>query len=195
MFTGEIHYGAVEEALLAAATGQMAKRYGAMTMVGGFGAGLGGETPGIHSNPAELFFTSATNVAATDFASGIGGLDQAKGASLEQIVIDCDLWEQVREIRKEVAIDDAHFALDLVRKVGPGGNFLHEPHTARNLRRELFMPSKEKAEVFGRYVRGRAEIVREARRRVREILANHRPEPIEPEVRKSMGEVLRKHGG
>lgn len=195
MFTGEIHYGAVEEALLAAATGQMAKRYGAMTMVGGFGAGLGGETPGIHSNPAELFFTSATSAAATDFASGIGGLDQAKGASLEQIVIDCDLWEQVREIRKEVAIDDAHFALDLVRKVGPGGTFLHEPHTARNLRKELFMPSKEKAEVFGRYARGRAEIVREARRRVREILASHRPEPIEPEVKKSMDAVLRKHGG
>lgn len=195
MLTGEIHYGAVEEALLSAAAGQMAKRYGAMTMVGGFGAGLGGETPGIHSTPAELFFTGATNAAATDFASGIGGLDQAKGASLEQIVIDCDLWEQVREIRREIVIDDDHFALDLVRKVGPGGNFLHQPHTARNLRRELFMPPKEKAEVFGLYARGGEEVVSEARRRVKEILASHRPEPIEPKARKAMEDVLSKHGG
>jgi trimethylamine--corrinoid protein Co-methyltransferase len=196
MFTGEIHYGAVEEALLAAASGQMAKRYGATTMVGGFGVGLGGESPGICCNPAELFFMSATNAALTDFASGIGGLDQAKGASLEQIVIDCDLWEQVREIRKEVALDDARFVLDLVRKVGPGGNFLHEPHTARNLRKELFMPPKEKSDVFGRYALGKgcAEMVREARNRVKKILADHEPEPIDPDVKKQMDAVLRKYG-
>ncbi len=196
MFTGEIHYGAVEEALLAAASGPMAKRYGATTMVGGFGVGLGGESPGICCNPAELFFTSVTNAALTDFASGIGGLDQAKGASLEQIVIDCDLWEQVREIRKEVALDDARFVLDLVRKVGPGGNFLHEPHTARNLRKELFMPPKEKSDVFSRYAldKGCAEMVREARKRVKDILESHEPEPIDPDVKKQMDAVLRKYG-
>lgn len=193
MLTGEIHYGAVEEALLAAAAAQMAKRYGATTMVGGFGAGLGGETPGIHSNPAELFYTCATNAAATDFASGIGGLDQAKGASLEQIVIDCDIWEHVREIRREIAIDEAHFALDLVRKVGPGGNFLHEVHTARNLRTELFMPPKEKADVLAKYVSGQGDIVREARMRVKKILATHRPEPIEKDVKGQMDAVLKKY--
>jgi len=195
MFTGQIHYGAVEEALLAAASGQMAKRYGAIAMVGGFGAGLRGESPGIYSTPAELFFTSTTNATLTDFASGIGGLDQAKGASLEQVVIDCDIWEQVREIRREISLDDAHFALDLIRKVGPGGNFLHELHTARNLRKELFMPSKEKTAVFDTYMlgRGSAEVVREARRRVKEILSSHEPEPIDPEAKKKMDTILKKH--
>ncbi len=193
MFTGEIHYGAVEEALLAAASGQMAKRYGATTMVGGFGVGLGGETPGMHVNPAELFFTCATNAALTDFASGIGGLDQAKGASLEQIVIDCDLWEQIREIRKEVALDDARFVLDLVRKVGPGGNFLHEPHTARNLRKELFMPPKEKADLFAKYLISGRDVVQEARERVRSTLASHVPEPLDPDVRMAMDAVLNRH--
>jgi len=194
MFTGEIHYGAVEEALLAAASGQMAKRYGATTMVGGVGVGLGGESPGVDVNPAELFFTCATNAALTDFASGIGGLDQAKGASLEQIVIDCDLWEQVREIRKEVAFDDSRFVLDLVRKVGPGGNFLHEPHTARNLRKELFMPPKEKADLFAKYVLSKADVVQEAKRKVKGILASHEPEPIDPDTKKQMDALLGKHG-
>lgn len=195
MFTGEIHYGAVEEILLAAASGQMAKRYGAVAMVGGFGAGMGGESPGIHSNPAELFVTCATNAAATDFASGIGGLDQAKGASLEQIVIDCDIWEQIREIRRDIAFDDAHFVIDLIRKVGPGGNFLHELHTARNLRKELYMPSKEKTEAFGKYMlsKGMTEIVPGARKRVREILVSHEPEPIDADVKKQMDSVLRKY--
>lgn len=195
MFTGEIHYGAVEETLLAAASSQMAKRYGATTMTGGFGAGLGGEVPGVYVDPAELVFTSMTNAVMTDFASGIGGLDQAKGASLEQIVIDCDLWEQIREIRREVVIDNEHFTMDLIRKVGPGGNFLHEPHTARNLRKELFMPPKSKAEVFGNYMldKGRKDIVLAARKRVKHILANHRPEPIGGDERKKMDAILSKH--
>lgn len=195
MFTGEIHYGAVEEIILAAASAQMAKSYGAMTMTGGFGAGLGGEVPGIFADPAELVFTSMTNAVMTDFASGIGGLDQAKGASLEQIVIDCDIWEQVREVRREVKIDEEHFAIDLIQKVGPGGNFLHELHTARNLRKDLFMPPKEKAELFARYRldKGRRDIVKEAKARVREVLANHRPEPIGKDERKKMDAVLAKH--
>ncbi|MBN1676940.1 MAG: trimethylamine methyltransferase family protein [Candidatus Thermoplasmatota archaeon] len=195
MFTGEIHYGAIEEALLAAASGQMAKRYGVVAMVGGFGAGLDGKSPGIHCDPAELFVTSATNAAATDFASGIGGLDQAKGASLEQIVIDCDIWEHIREIRRDISFDDLHFAVDLIRQVGPGGNFLHELHTARNFRKELFMPSKEKTEAFRKYMlsEGATGIVQDARMRVKEILASHEPEPIDPDAKRRMDLVLRKH--
>ncbi|MGQ9587750.1 MAG: trimethylamine methyltransferase family protein, partial [Thermoplasmata archaeon] len=79
MKTGEIHYGSSEEAIMAAAAGQMARHYGAATMVGSFGVGIGGQGPGIPSDPAELVFTSATCMSTTDFASGIGGLDQAKG--------------------------------------------------------------------------------------------------------------------
>lgn len=195
MFTGEIHYGALEEILLAAASGQMAKHYGATAMVGGFGLGLGGEVPGIYIDPAEMVFTSITSMALTDFASGIGGLDQAKGASLEQVIIDCDIWEQVREFRKDVALDDPKFVLDLVRKVGPGGNFLKEAHTARNLRKELFMPPQERAQVYAGYQlnRDRKQMVRQAEKRVREILATHVPEPLDSDTKKKIDSILKKH--
>ena len=197
MLTGEIHYGALEEILLAAASGQMAKRYGAIAMVGGFSLGLGGEIPGIYIDPSELVFGSMTSMALTDFASGIGGLDQAKGAALEQVVIDCDVWEQVRELRKEVAFDDSRFVLDLIRKVGPGGNFLKEAHTARNMRKELLMPSKEKANILSQYQlnKGRKQMVEEAKRRVNKILSSHVPEPIDPGSKREMDAIVKKYGG
>ncbi len=195
MFTGEIHYGALEEILLASASAQMAKHYGAASMVGGFGLGLGAEMPGIFIDPAELVFTSITSMTLTDFASGIGGLDQAKGASLEQVVIDCDVWEQVREYRKDVAFDDAHFVLDLVRKVGPGGNFLKEPHTARNLRKELLVPSQDKTATYSNYKldKGNKQMVADAKRRIKHILATHVPEPIDDDAQNKMKAILRKH--
>lgn len=184
MRTGEIKYGAIEEAALAAAAGQMAKRYGAPSMVGGFGVGLYGTEPGISSSAAEIAFSAMTNLALTDFASGIGGLDQAKGAALEQVVIDADVWESIREIRRDVSFDDEHFMTELIEEVGPGGTFLKSPHTVRNMRKELFVPSPEKAALFDLYrsTGDQKAIVEQARQRARKILEEHKPEPLEQEV-------------
>ncbi len=194
MMTGEIHYGAVEELLLAAASAQMARHYGVPSMVGGLSLGIAGGSPGMSANPSELVFGAATSMTLTDFASGIGGLDQAKGASLEQVVIDCDAWETLREMRRDVVMDDAHFAIDLVRSVGPGGSFLRNPHTARNLRKELFMPSKERAALYGAYRLGTGwkEVVMSARERVTKILSSHVPDPLDADTVARMNAVLRR---
>ncbi len=195
MMTGEIHYGALEEILLAAAAAQMADHYGAASMVGGFGLGLGGETPGIHMDPVELVFTSSTSLTGTDFASGIGGLDQAKGASLEQVVMDCDLWEYAKEMRKQVPMDDAHFVLDLVRSVGPGGTFLKELHTAKNMKKELLIHSPEKARNIALYQlnRDRKEALHSARERVDRILASHHPEQVDSDTKSKIDKILARY--
>ena len=192
MRTGEIKYGAVEEVILAAAAGQMAKHYGAPSMVSGFGVGLYGNSPGMSSSAAEIAFTAMTNLAQTDFASGIGGLDQAKGASLEQVVIDADIWESIRDIRREVVFDDDHFLVDLIEEVGPGGNFLRSPHTVRNMRKELFVPSPDKSTLFDLYrsVSDQKTVVEQAKQRVKRILAEHRPEPLDSDVDKTIGAVM-----
>jgi len=195
MMTGEIHYGAVEELLLGSAVAQMARRYGAVSMVGGFGVGLSGESPGIHLDPSELLFTAMTTAAQTDFGSGIGGLDGAKGASLEQVIIDCDLWEAAREARKVVSFEEPRFALDLIRSVGPGGTFVGQPHTLKNMRTELFLPSPEKARILAGYRlnRDRREIVKRAEERVKEILASHVPQPVDPAVKAEVDRILERH--
>ena len=195
MKTGEIHYGAREEALIAAAVGQMAKHYGAPTMVGSFGVGLHGDGPGISVDPSELVFSAMTNLSLTDFSSGLGGLDQAKGASLEQIVIDSDIWESVREVRSEVSFDEEHFAADLISSVGPGGSFLSVPHTVKNMRKELFLPDRERAALFGSYrlLNDQREMVRKARERAKKILATHRAEPIDKDVAGRMDGIVARH--
>lgn len=195
MKTGEIHYGAREEALIAAAVGQMAKHYGAPTMVGSFGVGLHGDRPGITVDPSELVFSAMTNMSLTDFSSGLGGLDQAKGASLEQVVIDSDIWESIREVRSDVKFDAEHFANELVASVGPGGSFLGVPHTVRNMRKELFLPEKDKAAVFESYrlANDQREMVRRAKDRVKHILATHRAEPIDAEIALKMDGIVDRH--
>jgi len=194
MMTGEIHYGAPEEVLLASASAQMAHHYRVPSMVGGFCLGIAGDTPGINIDPAELMFDAMTSMTMTDFASGIGGLDQAKGASLEQVIIDSEVWEMVREMRKEVWIDDAHFLIDLIRSVGPGGSFLKEPHTAKNLRKELFMPTKEKADVYAKYRLGTdwRDAVKRAREKAKAILSSHVPDQADADVISQVHRILQR---
>lgn len=195
MMTGEIHYGALEEILLSAAAAQMSHHYGVTSMVGGFNLAIAGENPGMNLDPAEFMFTAMTSLTGTDWASGIGGLDQAKGAALEQIVMDCDIWEMVKQTRKLVPMDDVHFALDLIKKVGPGGSYLKELHTSKNLRKELFMPSKEKADLYATYNLSRnwKETLSNARARAKKILETHVPEPVDKEVKAEVDRILRKY--
>ncbi|HEX9908930.1 MAG TPA: trimethylamine methyltransferase family protein [Thermoplasmata archaeon] len=195
MMTGEIHYGALEEMLLSSAAAQMAKHYGAPSMVGGFGTGLAGEYPGISADPAELFYATSTCLTSTDFASGIGGLDQAKGASLEQIVIDCDLWEMLREMRKKVSLDSDRFVTDLIKSVGPGGTYLKSPHTMKNMRKELFLPSQEKMKLYQQYRldSDQKKLVSAAKERAKEILASHRPEPLGSDTKRKVDAILKRY--
>lgn len=195
MKTGEIHYGAREEVLIAAAVGQMAKRYGAPTMVGSFGVGLHGDMPGINVDPSELIFSAMTNMSLTDFSSGLGGLDQAKGASLEQVIIDSDIWESIRDIRSDVKFDSEHFVSDLIASVGPGGNFLATPHTIKNMRKELFLPDKDRAAVFESYrlTNDQRGMLASAKERVRKILATHRPEPIDAGTASKLDDIVARH--
>lgn len=197
MRTGEIHYGSIEEAFLSIAGAQMAKRYGTPSMVGGFGVGLANDSPGINCDPSELIVSGITTLVGTDFASGIGGLDQAKGASLEQIIIDCDLWDTVKQLRKEVVLSDEKFVMDLINEVGPGGTYLKVAHTARNLRRELYMPDAEKSELLTLYCldNDQKNIVLTARDRAKRILSEHVPEKIEPDAKKKIDRILERHKG
>jgi len=193
MKTGEIHYGSREEPLIAAAVGQMAKHYGATTMVGSFGVSLRGDQPGINADPSELMFGAMTNMSLTDLSSGLGGLDQAKGASIEQLVIDSDLWEFFRDIRKDISFDQDHFVNDLIASVGPGGNFLGVPHTVRNMRKELFIPGTEKAKVLESYILDgdKGQIVAQARTRAKDILANHKCEQIDSETTAKIESIVK----
>jgi trimethylamine--corrinoid protein Co-methyltransferase len=195
MRTGEIHYGAVEETILASAAGQMAKHYGAPSMVGGYSLGLSGKSPGINCDPGELLFTTMTTMANTDFGSGIGGLDQAKGAALEQIVIDSDIWAVVRQLGKEIPLSEDRFATDLIKEVGPGGTFLKNPHTLRNMRSELFIQNSKESELFShyRFDKDRSTVVLSARERVKKILSEHVPEKIDADAKRKIDKILDKH--
>ncbi|MEM4262613.1 MAG: trimethylamine methyltransferase family protein [Thermoplasmata archaeon] len=177
MVTGNIVYEAPEAPLIAAAAAQMAHRYNLPTFTGSWGAN--GEVPGVPLSFCELSAIALTMLTGTDMAAGSGGLEEAKGASLEQLVIDSYLWENYRAFLRKFEVSEKTIALDVVREVGHGNSFLTHPHTARNFKKELFFWDKEKSKFEA--TRSTA-MVPEAKKIASKILKEHKPEPIDPKI-------------
>jgi len=144
MMTGNISYECPEAPIISAGTAQMAKRYRLPCLTGGWGAGADDPDPGILSPFSEVESLTLCSMSGTDLSAGAGSIDVAKGVSLEQVVIDAYLWEDVRALMRKFTISEETFALDVVKQVGHGNSFLTNPHTARNFKKELFFRDKKK---------------------------------------------------
>jgi trimethylamine--corrinoid protein Co-methyltransferase len=142
MVTGNINFSAPECLMISAGAGQMARRYQRPCMVSDWGAGAKGQ--GIPSSCSELFGCMASTFGAGDLVPGVGSLDNAKGCSLAQMVIDSVIWDNFRAFARTFSITEETIALDVVREVGHGNSFLGHQHTARKFRDELFFWDDEK---------------------------------------------------
>ena len=109
--------------------------------------------------------------------AGICGADQA--GSLEWLVADDAMAGYLRRVRRGFEVHPETLAAEVIRNVGPGGNFLAEPHTVQHFRREFWQPDPTwtrgswEAWVQG----GRTTLGDRARQRARRLLADAPPPP------------------
>ena len=178
MRTGSINYMTVEQSLIAASLGQMARRYSLPSLVGDWGVNDTPD-PGVPHTFTETMGLCLSTMGNSDLVSGIGGLDAVKGASFDQAVIESALWESVRHFMKQYTVSKETIALDVVRKVGHGNTFITNPHTARNFKSELIFKDQKFAKWEATMSRA---MVPEARDIARRLLAEHKVPLIEKDA-------------
>jgi trimethylamine:corrinoid methyltransferase-like protein len=89
----------------------------------------------------ERTYLSVLNVLGkADIISGAGQLEAAATISLLQLVIDNDIIGILRKMLEGVKMDEESLASEIINRVGPGGNFLDQEHTARHCR-EFYTPA------------------------------------------------------
>lgn len=113
-------------------------------------------------------------------ASGIGTIGQVEGCltfSPLQLALDAEMVRYLRRMLAGFEITSETLALEQIRKVGPEGNFISEPHTASSFRKEFWLSELTECMSWDVYrsrpVRGMERLAEE---KVREILAR----PLEP---------------
>ena len=76
----------------------------------------------------------AAMVSGTDVIYGNGDLDNVLVLSLEQLIIDLDLVLAARRFVQGIIVDKERLAVEAIRRVGPGGHYLEDPHTMQFMR-------------------------------------------------------------
>jgi trimethylamine--corrinoid protein Co-methyltransferase len=136
----------------------------------------------------------ASALAGADMLVGLGGLDRDGVFSAEKLVMDCEVWRWIERLRRGIELDEARFAVDAVKRQGPGGTFLSDPHTLRFMRTELMIPQVTSFHSPGEPDRSQDELRSYSRKRVGEILASHKPPLLEGEAASRVKEVAKRWG-
>jgi trimethylamine---corrinoid protein Co-methyltransferase len=104
----------------------------------------------------------------------------------EQLILDDDLYQRARAYLQRMDVDDESLAMESIRNVGPGGHFLGQKHTRDHMRTSLVRGVTHQLNAQNKY-RDPHEYARE---RVRWILENHTPEPLEENKQAELARIL-----
>ena len=121
----------------------------------------------------------------------IGGLEGGLSFSLESAVMGDEIVGMVRRIMRGMPVDDETLALDTIRAVGPGGNFLETEHTFRHYKSEQWQPTLLCRSTYDSWFESGGKLMGErVKEKLAHIIESHRPEPLPDEVKAEMSRII-----
>lgn len=112
----------------------------------------------------------------------VGFTEAANSASLELIAATDEFLGMIDTILRGIEITPESLALDTMEQVGPGGSYFGETHTVRHFRQNWFPKLMSRGNYDRWTAAGGRSMGDKANQHVRQILREHEPEPLPPEV-------------
>lgn len=192
--SGRYSGGAIENGLLGVATTEMARFYGLPAEASGIGTDH--YVPGIQAGYERALNGLLPALAWPDILVGPGLLGGSMNLSLEQLLIDVEMFRMFRRAHRGIAGDEDRWLEAVIRRAGPGGNFLGERSTADGIRSgEWYISELGVHSTFESWeAAGRPALVEEARERVEHILATHQPLPLDEDVERELDHMQKRAG-
>ncbi|MEM0343228.1 MAG: trimethylamine methyltransferase family protein [Thermoplasmata archaeon] len=188
--SGSIDYGALETHLLRTGAGELGRHYGLPTMT----AGIGLEETSLMLGRVRdgLPYMILQGMVPSDLGSGIGGIDQAAGASYEQFLVDAWVWGTAKEAIRDFETDDDAISFETIREAAIDGNFLGKRHTLARFKKEFVAVRNPEAVFSGRSdSEPRGSLVKKAREEVRKLLASEHPIKVTKDEAHELDMILR----
>ncbi len=188
MRTGNTSTGP-ETGLLMAAAAELAHGYG-LPLVG-IGALSDSKVPDGQAAAEMACNILAAMLAGVDLVYDAGVLECGLTYSPEAVVLADEVAGMCKRFLQGLAVDEESLALDVVRAVGIGGQFLGHGHTLEHFRSELWNPTLMNRQSRERWQQAGGTGTRDrARARVAEILETHVVEPLPDDVTAAMAEII-----
>ena len=129
-------------------------------------------------------------MAGTNLIYGAGMLDSGLIFSYAQLVIDNDIFKMIRKMMQGMCVDAENLAVDIIKSVGPGGDFLMQEHTMKYMRTLPSAPNLiERNNRENWLASGGKGLAERAAERAAEILTNHTPAPLSVDARSALRKI------
>jgi trimethylamine--corrinoid protein Co-methyltransferase len=190
MRTGTAAFGAVEMGMMASAIVQLARRYRVCSDVYGLGTSA-------RQLDEQAGYEKAVNgllVALTgaDLVAAAGLLEDALTSSAEQLVIDNEILGMIFRAVRGIEMTPEALAVEVIERVGPGGNYLTDEHTRAHMRREYYQAKLGyRAGSASWEAGGYKTIVDAARERAQKILDTREQKGLRPELTAEIRRILK----
>jgi len=188
---GRVCYGAPELALASSVlNAQLAEFYGLPTF--GFSGGCDSKVPDAQAGCETMMLALMNALAGINLMHDCGYLAGGSVGSMEMAVICNDVLGDVSRIIRGIDINDETLAVDIIRAVGPGGNFFSQKHTLDRIGKEIHMPKLFDRKPPGTWLKeGGKDIAAKAKDQVKKIIKEHYPEPLPAEIRRRIAEIVK----
>ena len=190
MRSGTSATGSPEFSLIGVGSVQLAKFYGLPSDVG---IQSDSKTVDAQTTYEKTQSALAAVMSRADMAELFMGSTEAFNAfSLVQLMIDDEIASNVMRIARGIEVNEETLSVDLIGKTGPMGNFLKNPSTLRQFRKEHSLSRlSDRSTRQQWFASGQKDAKERAKARVNELLKSHVPEPLEPDVRKGFEGFLK----
>jgi len=189
MRTGFSLAGSVELGIMAAAGAQMAHYYDVPVSL--HGPWSDSMTHDGQSVLERMYMNLMAALAGANVLVGAGMMQQSMVISHEQLVIDDEINRIAFRAVKGFEIDEERLAVNVIDRVGPGGNFVADGHTFKFLRGERYEPTLLYRNSREAWVEsGSKTLVERANEKTKAILEEHEVTPLPEDTRKALDEYV-----
>lgn len=188
MNNGSLTIGSPEATLMSLLNGQLAKLYNLPCRISG-------AISDSKCVDAQAGYESMMNLMSTEMAGGNfilhggGILDTYSTVSFEKIIVDHELVGMVKRISRGIDVNENTLAFDVIKDVGPQGEFLSQSHTFKNFKKEHYMPKISDRQSLQWGDEGYVSIEQRANAMWKEILKNY----VEPDFPADLDADLQKY--
>ena len=190
--SGRYGSGEVENGLLGAAITEMGRYYGLPVQ-----ASTGGtdhHIPGIQAGYERGINWTLPVLSWPDLLVGPGLLGGSMILSLEQLVIDIEIFRRCKRLAYGIGSAENQWLDDVIAAVGPGGNFLNQRSTREALRSGEWYISKlgVHSTFEGWVAAGRPTLLEDAHREIDRILSAYQPLPLDEAVERELDSIQKR---
>ncbi|MBE9544454.1 MAG: trimethylamine methyltransferase family protein [Proteobacteria bacterium] len=134
-------------------------------------------------------------LAGANLIYGPGMLESGITFDYAQLVLDSEFIRMIKHVIRGFAVDGESLAVDVIKSVGTSGDFISQRHTLQHMQDHSQPEFMDRSRMEKWQATGARDSYQRALEKTRDILQNHRPEPLPEKVLAELKSIIKETEG